>query len=361
MNKYKVYVYAICKNEEKHIKRWHKSMKEADGIYVLDTGSVDNSVELLKSLKINVHTKKYEHFRFDEARNDSLALVPQDADICVCTDIDEEFSVGWRDELEKYWTEEIDAVRYNMNFAFDENGRPTSTYYISKIHKRNKYTWTHSIHEVLEYIGTEQENKITINSININHFPDRTKDRSNYLNLLEDAVKENPENDRDMYYLGREYMYNEEWNKSIDTLIKYLNLKSATWNEERGSSMRIISRCYINLKRFEEARMWLEKAIEETPNVREPYIELGFLYYNLKNYVEAISYLEKGVNIKEKSNNYINEEFAWSEMPYDVLSLCYYNINDKEKSILNIIKALEINPNNTRIKENKKLIEENLE
>ena len=164
-----------------------------------------------------------------------------------------------------------------------------------------------------------------------------------------------------MYYLGREYMYNEEWNKSIDTLIKYLNLKSATWNEERGSSMRIISRCYINLKRFEEARMWLEKAIEETPNVREPYIELGFLYYNLKNYVEAISYLEKGVNIKEKSNNYINEEFAWSEMPYDVLSLCYYNINDKEKSILNIIKALEINPNNTRIKENKKLIEENLE
>lgn len=44
----KICVYAICKNESKHIKRWYESMKEADDIYVLDTGSTDNSVELLK-------------------------------------------------------------------------------------------------------------------------------------------------------------------------------------------------------------------------------------------------------------------------------------------------------------------------
>lgn len=356
MNKYKVYVYAICKNEEKHIKRWYESMKEADGIYVLDTGSVDNSVKLFEELGVNVQTKKYEHFRFDEARNDSLALVPEDADICVCTDIDEVLSKGWKDELEKNWTEEVDSARYNMNFAFDENGRPTSTYYISKIHKRNNYTWTHGIHEVLEYIGNDKENKITIDTINISHYPDRTKDRSNYLNLLIEAVKENPENDRDMYYLGREYMYNKEWNKSIDTLIKHLNLKSSTWDEERGSSMRFISRCYINLNRYDEAIMWLEKAIKETPNVREPYIELGLLYYSLNKNEEAIKYLEMGVNILEKSKYYINEEFAWNETPYDVLSICYYNLKQKEKACFYILKALELNPNNERIKNNYKLI-----
>ena len=38
MNKYKVYVYAICKYEAKFIERWVNSMNEADGIYVLDTG-----------------------------------------------------------------------------------------------------------------------------------------------------------------------------------------------------------------------------------------------------------------------------------------------------------------------------------
>ena len=41
--KYKVYVYAISKNEEKFVSRWVKSMKEADEIYVLDTGSTDNT------------------------------------------------------------------------------------------------------------------------------------------------------------------------------------------------------------------------------------------------------------------------------------------------------------------------------
>ena len=58
MSKYKVSVYAICKNEEKFIDRWYESMKEADEIYVLDTGSDDNSVEKLKEKGVNVVVEK---------------------------------------------------------------------------------------------------------------------------------------------------------------------------------------------------------------------------------------------------------------------------------------------------------------
>ena len=43
MGKYRVYVYAICKNEEKFAARWMASMGEADGVYVLDTGSTDGT------------------------------------------------------------------------------------------------------------------------------------------------------------------------------------------------------------------------------------------------------------------------------------------------------------------------------
>ena len=45
----KVYVYAICKNESKFApRRWMESMSEADAVYVLDTGSEDDTVQLLR-------------------------------------------------------------------------------------------------------------------------------------------------------------------------------------------------------------------------------------------------------------------------------------------------------------------------
>jgi len=49
-HKLKVVVYAISKNEEKFVDRWVKSMNEADEIYVLDTGSEDNTVKKLKTI-----------------------------------------------------------------------------------------------------------------------------------------------------------------------------------------------------------------------------------------------------------------------------------------------------------------------
>ena len=60
MNKYKVCVYAICKDEEKFVERWVNSMKEADEIYVLDTGSTDNTVKELRKRNVNVEVKKIE-------------------------------------------------------------------------------------------------------------------------------------------------------------------------------------------------------------------------------------------------------------------------------------------------------------
>ena len=92
----KVCVYAICKNESQFVGRWMDSMSEADGIYVLDTGSDDGTPELLAARGAVVEVERISPWRFDTARNRSLALVPADADICVCTDLDEYFHPGWR-------------------------------------------------------------------------------------------------------------------------------------------------------------------------------------------------------------------------------------------------------------------------
>lgn len=346
----KVVVYAICKNEEAHIKRWYESMKEADEIYVLDTGSSDNSVNLLKSLGVNVKEKKYEVFNFDVARNDALEMVPENVNICVSTDLDEVFTKGWRRELERIWKSDTDRVKYNLNFSFNSENEGVMSYYISKIHTRKNYKWVNSIHEVLVFTLDRTENVIESDKININHYPDREKNRDFYLDLLIKEVENNPSDERNLHYLGREYMYKREFNKSIDTLIKHYNI--ATWNEEKASSCRYISYCYVNMKRPLEVEMWIKKSIEIMPEVREGYVLLGMLYYEEKRYLESIEEMLKASSIKDKSTTYINEEYAWNENIYDVLSLDYFYINDIDKAIENVKKAMEINPENERIKNN---------
>lgn len=68
----KICVYAICKDEAQFVSRWVDSMSEADEIYVLDTGSTDQTVALLKERGVIVEQKVITPWRFDVARNESL-------------------------------------------------------------------------------------------------------------------------------------------------------------------------------------------------------------------------------------------------------------------------------------------------
>lgn len=349
----KVIVYAICKNESMFVDRWVESMNEADEIYVLDTGSTDDTVEKLKQHGVHVSIEEIKPWRFDVARNKSLDLVPLDVDICVCTDLDEVFLPGWRKKLEDSW-DNLNRLRYKYNWALDKDNKTIISFLYEKIHDRNHYKWVHPVHEVLECSLTNE--KVAVNdAIVLNHYPDKNKSRSSYLPLLELSVKENPLNDRNMHYLGREYMYYKEWDKSIDTLKKHLSLESATWKEERSASMRFISRCYKAKGDASEAKYWCLKAIDECPLMREGYVELAFILYEEENYRDVILNLIKAKMILKNEMIYINEAFCWDSTIDDLLSICYYNLGLKDEAIFYVNKALAYDPNNERILNNKKI------
>ena len=347
----KICVYAISKNEEAHVQRWVESMKEADEIYCLDTGSTDNTKELLESLGVKVEQKIISPWRFDVARNESLNLVPLDTDICVCTDLDEIFEPGWRKKLEEQWTKNTTRARYNYNWSLDENNKPRVNFYIEKIHTRNNYKWTHPVHEVLDFTG-EIENIITLNNITLNHYPDSTKSRSSYLPLLELSVEEDPEDDRNMHYLGREYMYYGKWTEAITTLKRHLDLKKATWKDERAASMRFISRCYKNLENYAEARHYLDKAMKEAPHLRDPFVERAILEFEQKNYADAEKYCLKALQIRTHEKTYINETFSWDNTIYDILSVSCYYLGKLSYAIYFNDLAIEMDPTNSRLLNN---------
>ena len=348
----KICVYAICKNEEKFVDRWCESIKDADGIFVLDTGSTDNTIEKLKEYGVCVKQMEIKPWRFDVARNEALKMIPEDFDICISLDLDEIMLDGWKDNILKVWKSDTDRLRYIYNW-YIEGGIPKITYYAEKIHKRNGCKWVNPVHEILEF--DHDENVVISDDVIVNHYPDREKSRSSYLPLLELSIKENPNNDRNMHYLGREYMYYGRWNDAIDTLIKHLKMKNATWKDERCASMRFIARCYKALNRYDEALMWLYKAINEAPYLRDPYTETAILYYILEDYKNVCKYGNKALEIKYNPKTYMNEVFSYDETLNDLLSISYFYLGDYENAIKNAKKALKINPNNERIQNNLEL------
>jgi len=357
LRKYKVCVYAICKNEEKFVERWYNSMSEADEIYVLDTGSEDETVKRLEEHGVHVKVKVFEPWRFDVARNESLEMVPLDCDICVCTDLDEVFQTGWRDALERVWEEDANRCRYIYNWSLKEDNSPIISFYYEKIHSRKNYRWIYPVHEILEYANGDEKYVLT-NEIVLNHYPDPTKSRGSYLSLLELSVQEHPESDRNRHYLGREYMFHCKWNEAIDTLISHLQLKNATWKDERAASMRFIARCYQRLSRMDEARMWLGKAIQEAPYLRDGYVEMAMLEYHQNNWQAVYEYCKMASNIEINQRSYINEAFTFDETVDDLLSISCFYMGKYDEALIHVKKALEINPNSERIQHNKDLIEQ---
>ncbi len=357
----KVCVYAISKNESKFVKRFVDSMSEADEIYVLDTGSTDDTVSLLQKNHVHVMQKEIKPWRFDVARNASLQMVPEDTDICVCTDLDEVFESGWRQKVEKIWKKErCTRLRYLYHWSFDENGNPATTFHINKIHSRKGYFWKYPVHEVLEEEEGFSSKEVVTDEIVLNHYPDPLKSRSSYLPLLEMSVKENPEDDRNVHYLGREYMFYEKWDDAIKTFHRHLNRPAATWKDERCASMRFMARCYYAKGFFEECEMWYKKAILEAPYLREGYVELGIFYYEQKRFEDCYSYLKQASLITKKSKSYINEEFAWNETVYDLLSIACFHLSYFDEAIDYCKKAISFNPKNTRLQENFNFIQEHI-
>lgn len=324
-------VYAICKNEEQFVERWMNSMSEADLVVVLDTGSTDGTVEKLRALGAQVEQKEITPWRFDTARNLSLRLVPQEADICVCTDLDEYFETGWRKKLEQCWTSNATQGSYRYTWNFLPNGSEGHVFWIEKIHTNKNYRWIHPVHEILQYTGSEAPVTVPLEGIRLYHRADDKKSREQYLPLLELAVQEMPKDDRSRHYLGREYYYRGMWSKAIATLAQHLTMPSATWKDERCASMRYLAKSLIRLNRQEDALCWMLRAVAEAPHLREPYMDLAEICYRNEDWIGTLYWIDSALQIESRPTSYICEPAAWNEIPYDMAVIACRHLGLKSK------------------------------
>lgn len=333
----KIAVYAICKNEESFVDRWVNSMCEADEIVVLDTGSTDDTVQKLRLRGVHVEIGVFRPWRFDLPRNTSLQLVSSDVDICVCTDLDEILTPGWRAALEDCWMEnggKIEGVgrnlriKYLYTWNFNADGSPGTTFWYEKIHARNGYRWVKPVHEILNtYLDPETEQAVNCSGFQLHHYPDSTKSRSSYLPLLEMSVREEPEDDRNAHYYGRELMYYGYYDKAIDELVRHLSLPRAKWMAERAASMRFISKCFVSKMNLVLAREWALKACAEDPNARETWLQLAKVLEGENDWRGVIFACNRALEIKTRPSHYINEPEAWSNLLQDMQTNAYKRLS----------------------------------
>jgi len=351
-----VIVYAICKNEEKFAARWADSMGEAEDIFVLDTGSTDGTVNILREKGVHVTEETISPWRFDAARNRSLELVPQDADICVCTDLDEVFEPGWRRKLESAWQGDTCRAAYRYTWSFLADGTEGHVFYLDKIHRRLGYRWTHPVHEILSWMGEGEEKRVTAEGVQLNHHPDPNKSRAQYLPLLELSVQEAPEDDRNTHYLGREYLFYGRWDDCIRTLRRHLSMPNAQWADERCASMRYIARAYLGKGDEKEAEKWLWRAVAEAPHLREPCMDLARLYDAQRNW-EGLAYIAgRALDITDRTRTYISDSAAWGSQPWDYRALGLYYTGRLREAAAAAERACALAPGEARLRDNAKKI-----
>jgi mannosyltransferase OCH1-like enzyme len=346
----KVAVYAIAKNEEKHVQRFVESAKGADYIIIADTGSTDKTVEIAKACGATVYSIKIDPWRFDHARNAALALVPEDAKVCIPLDLDEVLEPGWRDVVERLWTPGTGRLRYKTDWTGDH------IFHAEKIHARTNYEWRYPIHEYI--IPVSPEKIVLHNEILIRHQPDIEKSRGQYLPLLEKATRENPNCHRMAYYHARELFYHDKWEEFIGEAKRYLSLPEAHWEHERTHMMRFLGKAHKALGRGYEAQRWFRRACAELPTIREPWCDLAQACYEWGLWIECYHASMHALHIMDRAYLHTSDPACWGAKPHDLASIAAWNLGFKEISRTQARLALEKQPSDERLQNNLRIVQE---
>lgn len=338
----KIAVATICKNEAQFVERWADSCTEADYRFILDTGSTDHTTDELAVAR-SIHWKQqvFDPWRFDHARNAIWDHIPTDIDYVIWLDMDEVLVPGWRQAIETV-PNGTTRPRYKYVWSWNPDGSEGLVYGGDKICSRHNYTWKHPVHEVLQPVDIlEQQHWVA--GLEIHHHPDTTKPRNQYFDLLKLAVKEDPNDDRNQFYLGREYFFHGE----KDYAVKHLTLATmlSKWPPEKAAAHRMIYKLTKNVVN-------LYRALQEDPCRRETLVALAQHYHDTGNWQACRQFAETAIDIRTKPLDYLCEADTWGWLPYDLAALACWHLGDHPTARFYGERACELAPHDLRLRKN---------
>lgn len=357
----RVGVYAICRNEEKYVKRWLQAMwcegMGADRAYVLDTGSTDDTVqEFFKAMNdlgiprtwLIIQQKSYDAFRFDTARNDNLAMTmtqDNDLDVLVSVDLDELL-------IPDFWSDLREMVEAHPNFQriwylyawnHDESGKPKRIYWYDKVHPARGCHWIHAVHEEIVVDDPSREGCYSLDAgkIYLHHYADVSKSRSQYLPLLELRVAEEPDDISGYYYLMREYTFRDP--ASVKALAManeaYIRMQHEPTLQENDCYpffLSTIADIFYNHGIKDDAEYYYAKVIREYPHIRYSYIQYASMTAYQGRYELALQLLDNmELQAGQKYLTWYECDYNWTWRPMQIraVALCWAGRYQEAKDI----------------------------
>jgi glycosyltransferase involved in cell wall biosynthesis len=294
-------VAMIVKNEEALLARCLESVKGFP-IYILDTGSVDRTIEIALRYTKNVYIDYIWTDNFSEAQNLIKSRVKEDFILSI--DADEVLLTGIESVIEAAQLAK-DVVRVQMvaegaiveaknDFGFGRLFRNTPDIF-----------WCQPIHKHLNVPGEGE--RVGDVKISYGWSPAHLNDPDRSLRMLEQAVATQPDSARNHYYLGREYLYKNQWQNCIDTLKKYIKLSE--WPSEMAEAYMEIGQAHEHLGQYQEAADMYLQAIKINANFKEA-------IQCLSKIVTA----ENAIQWKRMAKFANNHDVLWNRVPVEPAS-----------------------------------------
>lgn len=249
----KLSVCMIVKNEEQVLATCLDSVKGADEIIIVDTGSTDKTKEVAAKYTDKIYDWPWND-NFAEARN--VAKSYATGDWILSIDADEILEEGGVEKLKWNFSTDRDCIEINLWCNGD-------SLYVPRVFRNDpRVQWVGRIHET---INTINKHKTEI-KIEFKRSPAHDSDPHRNMRMLLKASEDNPEDTRTLFYLGREYAYYSKWEDGIKTFKTYL--EKAGWLAERADAYYWLAKCYWESGKGEEARQSILMALNINANFK---------------------------------------------------------------------------------------------
>jgi tetratricopeptide (TPR) repeat protein len=254
-----------------------------DEVIVVDTGSVDDTVSIVKSLGIEVHSFPWVD-DFSKARNFAMSLTEHDWIFSV--DSDEILYDSDRECVRTAAALFEDTISLIFVLQMNSKGDKLSPYPVPRLFRKRHFEWRRPIHEapqVVDDAGIATPNGLTVR-IRLKHsgydpvkvnLPEKI---NRNISLLEVAHRENPSDYATRYYLGRELSINHRYDEAIKYLTEAYRLGS---RQSDAPLLPLVGAqlayCHTMRNDLNEAIDVLKRVISDCPEHPDAWFSYGVL------------------------------------------------------------------------------------